>query len=69
MHRRQPTNLPTFISMGELTEMLAVTRRAVERWIHSRPGFPQPVRLSKRAIRFRLSEVEAYLAKMQGVSA
>ena len=52
------------VTMNEVTQLLCVTRRTLERWVEM-GQFPQPVRLGAKIVRFRRTDVEAYLRKQQ----
>ncbi len=52
------------LKIGELSEMLGGRSRAsVYRDILNLPGFPQPIKIGG-ATRFRLSDVESYIASL-----
>ena len=50
-----------FLSPAELAKRLNVSRRTVFRFV-SAGKLPQPLRLSKRTVRWRWADVEAFLA-------
>ena len=50
-----------YLCMGELTEMLSVTRRTVYRRLHDDPSFPAPFYIGARAPRWSLHAVNAWL--------
>jgi excisionase family DNA binding protein len=56
-----PAALPTqLVGYPEVAELLKMTRRSVERLVAA-GQFPKPMRIGKRAVRFRLADVEAYI--------
>ena len=52
----------TYVSDRFLAERYGVARTTPWDWAKNKPGFPQPVRLSERCTRWKLSEVEAWEA-------
>lgn len=54
----QPIEL---VSVAELARRLGVSPRSIWRWT-SAGKLPQPLRLSKRTVRWRWADVEAFLA-------
>jgi predicted DNA-binding transcriptional regulator AlpA len=61
--------LTRFLTISQLCEMLQCTRRCIERRMRTDPEFPKPLRMSKRMLRFRLTEIEAYMDQCQKRSA
>jgi predicted DNA-binding transcriptional regulator AlpA len=49
----------TLIRVADVCELLGVSRSMVYR-LRSRPGFPEPVKLSPQAIRWRIDAIEAW---------
>ena len=52
------------LTLGEVCELLRVSKSTVERLIRSNPDFPQPIRLSGRLVRFLAAEVHIYLSAL-----
>ena len=52
---------PILVSINEVAAMLGVSRRTAYA-MRARPGFPRPVVLAQRSIRYRTAEVEAFVA-------
>lgn len=50
----------TFLSDAQLAIRFSVNRVTIWRWRKTDPTFPQPVKLSPGATRWRLSEIEAW---------
>ncbi len=55
-----PTDLQ-LLKKTELCEMLSVSEASVDRWLRSDPSFPQPRRIAPGTIRWKRSEVRAFL--------
>lgn len=49
-----------YLSDRDLAHRFSVSRSTIWRWAASRPGFPDPVRLSPGCSRWRLSEIELW---------
>jgi predicted DNA-binding transcriptional regulator AlpA len=49
-----------YVVLSEIAQLVRVHPRTVHRW-RKDPRFPQPVRLSRRTLRWDLAEVLAYL--------
>lgn len=49
------------LKKAELCEMLCVSEASIDRWLRSDPSFPQPRRIAPGTIRWRRSEVRAFL--------
>jgi predicted DNA-binding transcriptional regulator AlpA len=47
----------TFLTAEELAERYRVDVRTIQNWTAKNSQFPQPLRLSRRAVRYRLSDV------------
>ena len=57
-------HLDGFLRMREVLALLRVSRSTLNRWI--REGtFPRPVKLGKRAVRWRRSDIEGWLKELQ----
>ena len=54
----QPSQL---LTQRAVCEALAISRPTLWRWRKGDPAFPQPVYIGPRAVRFKLSDVEAYI--------
>lgn len=50
------------LTMKEVQEIMRVSRNTVYVQMRRDPTFPKPVRIGGKAIRWRMSEVEEYLA-------
>lgn len=60
-----PRPMPNLVDMKEIAARLQICKRTLQRW--TRDGnFPPPIRLSSRSLRWRWSDVQAHLAKLQG---
>lgn len=46
----------------KVAELLGIGSATLWRWIHQKPGFPQPIRLSARCTVFKADEIEAWRA-------
>ena len=60
--RKTAQGLDSFCTSKELCARLGVTRSTVWRWQRER-GFPPPKKLGQRVARYRVAEVDAWLAK------
>ena len=49
-----------YVSDRFLADRYAVSRTTPWDWAKKKPGFPQPVKLSERCTRWKLSEIEAW---------
>ncbi|MDZ7840406.1 MAG: AlpA family phage regulatory protein [Gammaproteobacteria bacterium] len=47
------------IRIGEVCDFVGVCRTTIYRWV-SEGTFPSPVRISERAVRWRVDEIEAW---------
>jgi predicted DNA-binding transcriptional regulator AlpA len=54
-----------FLSVGQVGKMLGVCQRTVWRWV-ARGLFPEPVRYSRRIVRWRAEDVADYLSAVEG---
>lgn len=48
------------LTPAETADRYKTSERTILRWMKTNPAFPTPIRLSRRAIRFRLSDLEAF---------
>jgi len=55
----------TYLSDRQLGARHGVHRTTPWTWAKTKPGFPQPVKLSERCTRWRLSEIEAWEASLK----
>ncbi|MEO0344480.1 MAG: AlpA family phage regulatory protein [Pseudomonadota bacterium] len=54
-----PSNRPqVYLSDAQLAARYSVNRVTIWRWLRNRPGFPQPVALSERVRRWKLSDIQ-----------
>lgn len=53
---------PTFLTVRQVAERLAVSVPTVWRWTRERDDFPKPQRLGPAATRWRLADLEAWEA-------
>ncbi|WP_373190806.1 helix-turn-helix transcriptional regulator [Halomonas sp.] len=59
---------PTFLTVRQVADRLAISVPTVWRWARERPDFPKPHRIGPAATRWRLDDLEAWEAK-QGEAA
>ena len=52
------------LGMREVLALLSVSRSTLNRWIRE-GAFPRPVKLGKRAVRWRRSDIEGWLKELQ----
>ena len=57
-------HLDRFLGMREVLALLSVSRSTLNRWIRE-GAFPRPVKLGKRAVRWRRSDIEGWLKELQ----
>ena len=57
-------HLDGLLSMREVLALLRVSRSTLTRWIRE-GAFPRPVKLGKRAVRWRRSDIEGWLKELQ----
>jgi excisionase family DNA binding protein len=63
----QETLLPDMLlTVKDVAELLSVVPRTVFRWARQRK-LPRPVKLSRRAVRWRSSAIQAYLDRLTAV--
>jgi len=60
----QPVDDWQLVSAAELAELLSVSRTTLRRLI-SKPGFPPRLKLPTGSVRWRLSDITAYLEGLQ----
>lgn len=53
---------PEYVVAKDLCKMFCVSRRTFDEQTRHLPGFPPPIRLSKRTIRWELEQVKAWRA-------
>lgn len=58
--RKQFASTEIMLTPEELAQRYKTSERTILRWMKTNPAFPKPIRLSRRAIRFRLSDLEAF---------
>ena len=56
------------LTVKDVAELLSVAPRTVFRWARQRK-LPRPVKLSRRAVRWRASAIQAYLDRLTAVRA
>ncbi len=62
--RRKPPPVPAYlVTCGEAARRLSIGVRTLYRLIQKR-RFPQPLRFSRKLVRFRVSDLEAHLAEL-----
>lgn len=54
-----------FLTTSEVAELFGISDWTVYRWVKS-GALPQPVRVSRRWVRFRRHEIEEAINKLQG---
>lgn len=54
-----PADTPPYLSMGQVCEMLHVSRFTIDRWVRG-GSFPAPLRIGRRVL-FVAGEVRAHL--------
>ena len=57
-------HLDRFLGMREVLALLSVSRSTLNRWIQD-GAFPRPVKLGKRAVRWRRADIEHWLKELQ----
>ena len=55
------------LTINEVAHLLGVSKGTIKNWVNPksryyRPGFPKPLKLSTRVIRWQFKEVEDYFA-------
>ena len=53
-------NDDTLLTQREVTELLSVTARTIQRWL-ANGDFPPPIKLSNRIIRWRRDDIDSWL--------
>ncbi len=54
-----------FLTTSEVAELFGVSDWTIYRWVKA-GALPQPVRVSRRWVRFRRHEIEAAINRLQG---
>jgi prophage regulatory protein len=57
-----------WISLRRAAELLDVSEATLWRWVKSRPGFPQPVKLSPGCTRLNLAALGRYIASQSAAT-
>lgn len=52
----------------EVAELLGIALSTLESWVYKR-HFPRPIQIGKRAVRYRLSVVEAWIREKEATAA
>ena len=60
--KSQPIEL---LDLQAVADRYSVTIRSVQNWMKINPAFPQPIRFSRRIVRWRLADLEAFEAGKQ----
>jgi predicted DNA-binding transcriptional regulator AlpA len=60
--------MSTYLTTSEVALRLGVSRSTFERITRHLPGFPSPLRLSPRVIRWQWEAIEAWLEAQAGYS-
>lgn len=58
-----------YLTVQDLAQRFNVATVTIWRWNKSNPNFPDPVHLSERCTRWRISDVEAFEATLNAKSA
>jgi prophage regulatory protein len=53
------------LDLPQVAARYNVTIRSVQNWVKINPAFPQPLRFSRRIVRWRLADLEAFEAGKQ----
>ncbi|KFE35503.1 helix-turn-helix transcriptional regulator [Thioclava atlantica] len=60
-------NAPTrYYTINQVAEMFGVTRATIDRWHRDRPDFPRKVSLGMNCARFRVADIENWIARVEG---
>jgi predicted DNA-binding transcriptional regulator AlpA len=57
--KSQPIEL---LSLEDVASRYEVAARSVQNWMKKNPAFPQPIRFSRRIVRWRLADLERFEA-------
>ncbi len=60
----KPDDADALVDTAATARLASLSVRAVQHRVKTDPAFPKPVRVGKRAVRFRLAEVRAWLASL-----
>ena len=60
--KSQPIEL---LDLQAVADRYSVTIRSIQAWTKRNEGFPQPLRFSRRIVRWRLADLEAFEAGKQ----
>ncbi len=55
--KSQPIEL---LDLQAVADRYSVTIRSVQNWVKINPAFPQPLRFSRRIVRWRLADLESF---------
>ena len=53
------------LDLEQVAARYSVAVRSVQNWMKINPAFPQPIRFSRRIVRWRLADLEAFEAGKQ----
>ena len=53
------------LDLEQVAQRYSVTIRSIQAWTKRNEGFPQPLRFSRRIVRWRLADLEAFEAGKQ----
>jgi hypothetical protein len=67
METKPETTSPAIelLSLEQVAERYSVTIRSVQTWTKRNEGFPQPLRFSRRIVRWRLRDLQRFEAGKQ----
>lgn len=51
-----------YLSPKQVAEMFSVSQATIFRWLREKPEFPRPLKLSPGCTRFRLADLQAFVA-------
>lgn len=62
MKTKSETKSPAIelLDLEQVAQRYSVTTRSIQTWTKRNEGFPQPLRFSRRIVRWRLADLEAF---------
>jgi predicted DNA-binding transcriptional regulator AlpA len=55
-----------YYTINQVAEICGVSRPTIDRWHRDRPDFPRKIALGENCARFLVTDIDAWLAKIEG---
>lgn len=63
MTATETTETPAMLRAAEVARLCGVTPKTVYAWLKMLPGFPSPLRIHPQCVRWRATDIQAFLAQ------